>query len=945
MVDDEGCLLPMMDQAIIIIFSSPHSRNLLLLLLASTLDAIAIGVTDKNNIVKMVTRTGSLNAFMARSDSPSRKDKDGTQSVFSRRSRKSTSRKDDGERSVATTASGSKRRSGSLTALLARKDKDKDKDGTKGRSSTASVMSRRSTRTTRTDKDERSTTSTIKTRRSRSSRTSYRRTSSNKAKRSSSNSVTPRRRCKSPSWRESLKRSISGRSSLNGRGNSGPLEAMKAAVTSAMDKKHVDDAAFERAVKQCIPSCFTLLASQDEETRAQEDYYALDKYRLPKLPSLMGKAVSVATCALLELMCENPEKFVAGAGSSKSDSDATKMMTCQQLLQHLPERIQEASKLSVKPMITSSRPLGPPRLAQSQYAPFTIVPSTHTKGTKRALLIGVLSGGTYSGLDNNKPLHAPPNDIGLMHYFLTKYAGFKSKNISVLLEEDDQTLNDTAHTECTEYKKSKPTRRNILAGFEKLARLSMPNDTCFIQFSGHGGRGYHNLYMIPSDYDKNGPIRDQDIMQKLIKAMPAGVHTTMLFDCCYSGTLADLPYILKSPASNTNGRQEIEYYFDTTKGGEEDGTGSDGGDDESSTSVTMPDDSFESLSNSKTQRHTAAKRTTTTNNTSATEVHSKERVNSTTKGSSSQRKAHRTSKNGTNQKDDRFNNSMPNLSSSKSNNKSTSCCDSPKKPKRSASLRKRFNSSLPDIAADSSKKSASSSKAPSMPKRTASVSRSIQQKSLSSGGKKNPTKNDDKDVSSVDANKTPSLRRIQRNVSSSNGSLAAKLGRLTKKSDASSCAESKSLADISVSSKGSRRTSFLKSTSSQKATSPSLRKGSKRQSSNSVADEKNSPATTTATTTRRRGSHASGRKKQVEDASATTLSWTRISSAKKDEDAAKVAEETARRKAVERSKSEAASLRSIRAAATAQKRESSVPATTRRSSRNAVAAAAAAASK
>jgi len=48
--------------------------------------------------------------------------------------------------------------------------------------------------------------------------------------------------------------------------------------------------------------------------------------------------------------------------------------------------------------------------------------------------------------------------------------------------------------------------------------------------------------------------------QNLIKAMPGGVYTTMLVDCCYSGTVCDLPYILK-PSST---EQEIEKHFRTS---------------------------------------------------------------------------------------------------------------------------------------------------------------------------------------------------------------------------------------------------------------------------------------------------------------------------------------------------------------------------------------------
>lgn len=69
-------------------------------------------------------------------------------------------------------------------------------------------------------------------------------------------------------------------------------------------------------------------------------------------------------------------------------------------------------------------------------------------------------------------------------------------------------------------------------------------------------------YIMPCDYQKNGCIVDDQILNQLIKAMPAQVYTTFLVDCCYSGTVGELPYILK--ASTSTGEQELQSNFDTT---------------------------------------------------------------------------------------------------------------------------------------------------------------------------------------------------------------------------------------------------------------------------------------------------------------------------------------------------------------------------------------------
>jgi hypothetical protein len=310
---------------------------------------------------------------------------------------------------------------------------------------------------------------------------------------------------------------------------------------------HCDNEAFEIAVKRCIPSEFVLIASQDDYTQAQEDYYAMDHYNLkPAIPR--ANAGSVATCALLQLFYENPQRVVA----TNARSGITPL-NCWELSQEIQRRIYQCSKLQARPTISSSRPLGPPRLGKGTYAPFYIVPPKYTTGIKRALLIGVVSG---EGPD----LKGPPNDIFNVREFLIHHCGFKQENITVLLQSSSNA-------------QSWPTRKNILNGFAQLVKTSKPHDVNFIQFSGHGGRLRNNLFILPSDcHDpKNGgPIMDEDILKHLIKAMPAQVYTTMLVDCCYSGTVGDLPYILNAKKSATgtllsssSPNQQIDPHFDT----------------------------------------------------------------------------------------------------------------------------------------------------------------------------------------------------------------------------------------------------------------------------------------------------------------------------------------------------------------------------------------------
>lgn len=337
------------------------------------------------------------------------------------------------------------------------------------------------------------------------------------------------RRSKSPGVKETVRESIKRRCSFD--------EAYE---------RHRDNDDFQEDVQRCIPATFFMLASQDEVSQSQEDYFAMEKYILPKLPGkLSGKAGSVATCALLELMHENPQKFVCPNNNLMEGPKDKHSMSCYDVLQQIPARIKRASKLTAKPTISSSRPLGPPRSVRNGYAPFSLVPSHHEKGSRRALLVGVVTTPSGPRGGKGKPLQSPPNDIAHMKHFLVRHAGFKAKDITVLLEDGTSG--------------KQPTRKNIMAGFHKLVELSQPNDVCFVQFSGHGGRSSHNIHLVPSDFTKSGPVRDEDIMNHLIKAMPNGVHTNLLIDCCYSGTMGDLPYVLQSGAT----KQKIEVYFDT----------------------------------------------------------------------------------------------------------------------------------------------------------------------------------------------------------------------------------------------------------------------------------------------------------------------------------------------------------------------------------------------
>jgi len=49
--------------------------------------------------------------------------------------------------------------------------------------------------------------------------------------------------------------------------------------------------------------------------------------------------------------------------------------------------------------------------------------------------------------------------------------------------------------------------------------------------------------ILPCDFKSAGQIIDDEIHQRLVLGLPAGVKLTAVMDCCHSGTGMDLPYV------------------------------------------------------------------------------------------------------------------------------------------------------------------------------------------------------------------------------------------------------------------------------------------------------------------------------------------------------------------------------------------------------------------
>ena len=103
------------------------------------------------------------------------------------------------------------------------------------------------------------------------------------------------------------------------------------------------------------------------------------------------------------------------------------------------------------------------------------------------------------------------------------------------------------------------SKRGILRSLSRLARESHRKRLSFvwIHYSGHGTnirdrnkdeRDGQDECMVPSDCERGKLISDDEI-NKVLKRFWQGTKVICFFDCCHSGTLADLRFTWSSEAS------------------------------------------------------------------------------------------------------------------------------------------------------------------------------------------------------------------------------------------------------------------------------------------------------------------------------------------------------------------------------------------------------------
>ncbi len=154
---------------------------------------------------------------------------------------------------------------------------------------------------------------------------------------------------------------------------------------------------------------------------------------------------------------------------------------------------------------------------------------------KKALLVGI----NYIG--TNVELQGCINDTIHLSDVLVSQYGFHKEDI-VLLNDGGYNAVDV------------PTKQNIIMYMKKLVENVKEGDTLVFHYSGHGTtirdvnydeRDGLDEVLCPVDYQNNGFISDDAILENLIKLVPQGVKLLCIIDACHSGSMCDLKYNFK----------------------------------------------------------------------------------------------------------------------------------------------------------------------------------------------------------------------------------------------------------------------------------------------------------------------------------------------------------------------------------------------------------------
>lgn len=205
----------------------------------------------------------------------------------------------------------------------------------------------------------------------------------------------------------------------------------------------------------------------------------------------------------------------------------------------------------------SGRPVTSSYIQQTSAQPSHAEPAY---GRKRAVVCGV------SYLGQKSSLEASISDARSVKDFLVKSRRFPDASIYLLTEDEVDPSR-------------KPTRGNIVKALKWLVEGCQPGDSLVFYYTGHGSKerdfdgdeidGFDEV-LCPVDYQSAGKITDDEINAIIVRPLPPGAKLHGIIDCCFSGTVLDLPFLSKTDSKGTNKwvDQRIQYAaYKGTSGG------------------------------------------------------------------------------------------------------------------------------------------------------------------------------------------------------------------------------------------------------------------------------------------------------------------------------------------------------------------------------------------
>mmetsp|Transcript_17434 Transcript_17434/g.22799 ORF Transcript_17434/g.22799 Transcript_17434/m.22799 type:complete len:372 (+) Transcript_17434:99-1214(+) len=208
------------------------------------------------------------------------------------------------------------------------------------------------------------------------------------------------------------------------------------------------------------------------------------------------------------------------ASLKKHDHDITWVKLLEEMREVLVEK-----RFSQIPQLSSSRNL------DLEHDTFSPLHKNGGTGKKRALFIGI----NYVGQQGE--LRGCHNDVISMKEYLV---GKGFDEVKVLMDDGSNEV---------------PNGANIIQAFDWLVAGAEDGDSLFMHYSGHGGsvrdrdgdeKDGKDETLVPLDYTTNGQITDDMIFEHLVLKVPSDCQLTVLMDCCHSGTILDLPYMVKA---------------------------------------------------------------------------------------------------------------------------------------------------------------------------------------------------------------------------------------------------------------------------------------------------------------------------------------------------------------------------------------------------------------